>query len=416
MFEKGSLVPKFQVWGRWIRYGALGVAGALLLGCTPRHEDALSPDAFASSEGLEQVAGDLFNDPDRMRRMRRLVSLLEQLPVSRFPEVVDLIEDRVVIPRQEDLGLVMHAWARADPEAAFAQSLEWHERRVPWTKPLPYEAVAEVVFVWSQDPSADFGGAVADAPADLRPALVVAAVRGLAWSGQIPRATDLIRAEHEGFSQQLVVVLVQRLVEGEGVDEAIAWAEAVDGPLRVHAFRQTAGVVARRDPEKAVAWAEAHRDAPYAVGMPRVLAQEWARRSDPRVVMDWIETLPDEDERRIAATWVFQDWHRRDSVVAMEWVQARTPLAIMYRPVLAKHTRKLLADEGPGEAIGWVEGIADADRQRDTRLALATIWLKSDPEAAQEWIREMGLEEAVAEAAVLREKRKKARASSAGAS
>jgi hypothetical protein len=131
--------------------------------------------------------------------------------------------------------------------------------------------------------------------------------------------------------------------------------------------------------------------------MTRMVATEWAKREPPVRVLEWIDTVPDEGERRDAATWVFQNWHRRDSTAAMQWLQARSPLEIMYRPVLSMHVRTLLQQD-PNQAIAWAGGIADPERRRDTQVVLAQAWLAQDPEAAQEWIEEAGLEQPVADA------------------
>ena len=130
---------------------------------------------------------------------------------------------------------------------------------------------------------------------------------------------------------------------------------------------------------------------PHAVGMARMLAQEWARRTEPTVVLAWTDGLADDSERRDATTWVFQDWRLRDEAAAMQWLQVREPMEPMFRPVLAAHMRRLLTQD-PALAIAWVGGIVDLSRRRDAERALARVWLERDAEAATEWIRDAGIE------------------------
>ena len=80
-------------------------------------------------------------------------------------------------PRLEDLGLIMHAWARVDPESALAQGVAWRRSGVKWMAGAPDHAVNEVVYVWAQDPGADVQRAVADLPSALRGGATVAMIR-----------------------------------------------------------------------------------------------------------------------------------------------------------------------------------------------------------------------------------------------
>jgi hypothetical protein len=188
----------------WLVLGMLGLALGSGGCAQERDERALRADQIATQEGLARVAGEVLDDPDRLQRMERLSGLLELLPGDRYGELSALIESRAVIPRQEDIGLIMHAWARRDPKAAFAQGLDWKLREMPWTEPIPDHAVSEVIYAWSQDAGADVEAAIADVPQDLQPLLKVAMIRGWTESGQEMRATNAIANEQSGFGQLLV--------------------------------------------------------------------------------------------------------------------------------------------------------------------------------------------------------------------
>ena len=180
------------------------------------------------------------------------------------------------------------------------------------------------------------------------------------------KATRHIMDESQGFEQQLATVLAARLAEDQGVEAAIGWAESVPGELRVHAFRRTAGVVARVDAQRAAAWAHANSGQPHGAGMARMVGVEWARRAAVEEVLAWIDTLPSEAERRDAATTVFRNWHRQAPEAAMSWLQKRNPLERMYRTVIGIHLTQLLKID-PGQAIRWTEGLADPARRDDAK-------------------------------------------------
>jgi len=387
----------------------IGLASALLsstLVACPA-QDPFGPIDISTAAALKRVAMQRIDDPDRVRRMQRLVSLLDALPDARYDELAGLVEAMPTSPRQEDVGLIMHAWARRDPEAAFAQALDWRARRSSWTPPIPDHLVSEVVYVWAQDASTDdVEAALADAPADLLQLLNVSIVRGLGESGQIARATRLIGREPTVFGKVLLLVLAERLVADQGVESTIAWAESISGPLRPAALRNTVGVVARVDPARAAEWTIENLGRREAAGMARTMGAEWARRVPPGQVLEWAETLPDEGVRRDAAIWVYRRWHRRDGDDALDWLRRREPLDAIYQPILAEHARSL-HDRDPGSAHLWIKEIADADRRRATELALAFYWLSLDEQAARAWIKEAGLVEAVELAAERNETRAK---------
>ena len=130
--------------------------------------DAVHASQIATPEDLSEVTSDVLNDPDRIRRMQRLSGLLEILPAGRFPELAMAVASRAIPPRQEDLGLLMHAWARVAPETALDQALDWKRSGVTWMEPTANHAVNEVIYVWAQTPSDDVDRAASQLPVALQ--------------------------------------------------------------------------------------------------------------------------------------------------------------------------------------------------------------------------------------------------------
>ena len=380
---------------------------SLLFGCGGEPESTVTSEEIRTPDALERVAGDLLDDRDRLRRTPRLISLLEALPVERYPELVRIVESRAMKPRHEEVLLIMHVWAQRDPDAAYAQVLLWNKTHRKWSDPIRDHAAAEVLYVWSQDAGADVEAVLADAPEDLRSSLWTGVVRGWAESGQIGRATRFVGDHAQGPGQLLVTVLAERLVQYQGIDGAIAWAESLpESRLRTHAFRRTAEVVARVDPQRATAWVEEHLGERYAAGMARRVARMWARREAPPAALAWAGSIAEAQERKDALGWTFREWVGHDSDAAMAWVQQQVSLDPLFATFLWPHIQTLIRRD-PATAVEWVRGFADEERVRQLEVRLAHLWLAHDREAAEAWIRESDLEEAVA--AVCRATRQEAR-------
>lgn len=384
----------------------------MLTACSDGSRDGNVASLVTGSEGdWPRRVAELLVEPNRLARMKDLTALLEALPADRYPELARALEMLPVVPRVEDVGLVLHAWARLDPEAAYAQALEWRRRKIQWADPIPNYLVAEVVFVWAQDPFAQVEEFLVDVPGSLQGMLQGPLLRGWAESGQTKRATNFLKSQTEagGTSQVLVTLFAGRLVHREGAEAAIEWAESLEeSKLRTFAFRRTAEVIARVDPERATAWVEKHLGQPYAWGMARRVARSWVRRGEGARALEWIDGIELGDERESATQWSYEAWVMLDRDEAMVWAQNRATFPPSLRRHLWPHMRALVK-RNPEEAVAWIRGFADQETQPALELGLAHMWLQEDREAAEVWIRDEGLEEAVAASAAQRAKAREER-------
>ena len=415
------------------RRGVIGLLSLLLcLGCSQGGEDRATEPASASQAergALGEASGrgavdPVFSSPsdelrnillelDRAKRMTRLAAFLSTLSADQFPALARFIERRPMIPAQEDIGLFVHVWTRADAEAAFETALDWRRREMGWTETIPNHVVSEAVYVRAMiDPDAA-KAAISTLPPELSNTLRVAYVRGLAASGKLDRAFAEVAPGRGPMGQALLGLIAERIVEERGLEAGIEWAQSIEGDAKKRLFRIVGGVAARVDADRAREWVAASVAEPHAAGMLEYVADSLAKYEDPADVIAWVDGFEQERERKRASNAVFLAWHRRDSQAAANWARERVPLEDTFVPSLVT-TAIARYQEMPWLATEWIEGIQDPEGRRATRVALALRWRRDDPESANQWIDEVGIREDVDQAAKRREaraaERKKAKA------
>jgi hypothetical protein len=238
------------------------------------------------------------------------------------------------------------------------------------------------------------------------PALIV----GVAESGD-PEVWRYLARMGVGFErEQATVALLRQQMLTEGVEATIRTIDELsDEPpfpvFKSQSLRTAVGILARSDPVAASAIVQAHRDHEAADNLLRRLIVNWVTQ-DGHAAMAWLLKEPDTKNRQQVMHEAYRRWIMRDRAAALAWMAGIEDytgvesITDIYATALARSDLK--------EAIAWAEALEDEAAQREALLDIGEVWRYRDPEAADEWLREVELHDALMEK--LGPRRRKARA------
>ena len=364
-------------------------------------------DAFAGSGGSAPSFEEILAIPDLRERTRALVAFFDRTDPERAPELRDLLTDLTSDAHVDETVEALFAewWASGDPVAAYTSAVNprWKDRH-PWMR--------EVMRAWTQEDPV----LAADAVLELPPGPVqgrLEAARAVvdAWLEleEMPDPTPLFLVLNElepmargGALEHVVGTLVER----EGVEASLDFVRGLPrssvmdgaGGITNELFARTAVVLMERDPALAIAWAEEHVGSPWGVGVQKHLAYYWGIR-DGAAAIEWAISLPDEPSRPAVVKRAWVSFSRKHTDAARSWLHARAPSEAL-RGIYREHLRHLGANE-PELALELANRAEDEGLRMEMRAAAARGWMKSDPDAAFEWLAGADLPEEL-EARVLR--------------
>jgi hypothetical protein len=350
----------------------------------------LAPDAVpalrTAGDPETQLLG-VLQVPATDERESRLVGYFSERP----PEDLEAVRSALRKARYDTdpTGYLLLAdwWARFDPEAAFADADDWplHDRHL---------GPAAVIEAWARR---DARGASATVDAirneERRDRCLQGLIAGWQDSGQ-----DGLVAYMEGlpqglFQQRALEVFMARLVTREGIEAALAFAEAQrsDDRFQLQVNRRVVTAVAAHDPVRAAKWSEAHADGSTGDGVLRRAGAAWAFQ-DPQEAMTWAAGLRDLAGRDEAVRETFRIWLGRDRPGALAWAREQPDdgrLAGAW-PLIAVATTR---EEGPEQGLRWLARIDDEEQRLQATGALVRMWVRTDRDAALAWLAEAEIPE-----------------------
>jgi hypothetical protein len=192
-------------------------------------------------------------------------------------------------------------------------------------------------------------------------------------------------------------VVVYHLVARGGADAALREIEQLAEAPPLGAFKQTllhtaVGLVARIDPERAVAVVEAHRDDPKHGSLMRRVAVNWVTQDGP-AALAWLRSQPPDARRGQVMREVYRRWVVRDRPAALVWMADQVDRGDL-GTILDIHATAL-ARQDPLAAIDWARGIEDPAIRREALLDVAEVWRHESPEEANAWIGQVGLHDTI---------------------
>jgi hypothetical protein len=387
----------------------LGAIGLTACDAPTPPQSAVSPpletEAKAVPPGVvDVIREDLFDicrDQDPYSTARRLGTLLAAAGPEAVPAVVQTLENLKLDLRGTEVELLVWFWATHEPKEAAL----WAKKKAPvgyrdaavysalrvWARADPQTAVA-VAWPWTED-------------LGLEIIVPIGLVRGWYAAGNPPELREWIQTLPLGIpGQRAIAAYIRVLIEQEGSQAAIAWAESLpdvkDESLKLAVFRRVVDALALLDVDAAMRWCETQCDGDYGSNMRSVIARNWARRDAP-ASLAWLSTAPEGYDRNLAVRVVWAQWSRADEKAAMAWVAAQAkngeePPAWI-KPVYPVYARLLMA-ETPVEGIRWAMKIENEKERDGVLVSLARLWRRSDEAAVEEWLRQSVLPEEAREA------------------
>ena len=282
---------------------------------------------------------------------------------------------------QDELRLFMAAWARFDPEAAFARSLTWpdHTRS---------KGAAAAIYGWAlYDPLGAREAAMEVTDSSLKALLLDRIVAAWAHGEDREGVTRYIAGLPDSPSRDRLTAILIREILSDGHLAVIEWAEALPSAhgedFAPIAFRRAAGILAQDDHVIAKEFAEKNLDAPWGEGAPAAVARRWVH-SDPAAALDWARSLPEGSARDQAINTAFVQWEKNYPAAAEHWLEQAGQSPELDSPRFALLRRRAMTS--PPEALVLADLISDrAMKERGQVLALGQ-WFKSDREAAMHWL------------------------------
>jgi hypothetical protein len=357
---------------------ALGYYAALptVLRAPANHSDVVSAAgaALAKPSPLECAAG--------------LAPILASLDARELEAVVGAFEATFTSggPDPSAMEMLAAAWSKIDPAGAL-------ERIQGWTLYWQKVAMPPLIRGWARRDLVSARAAVETIDAKLRNSVSTAVILGWDESGD-PGFWDAYIAGLP-FGRTAAPDLIRRIGAREGIEALLRRVdgvpEAAAGGIRPQLLRQAVAFAAQSDPERAAAFAEAHRES--APELEGIVATQWAEGDGTRAA-EWALARPSGPVREQVLRSAFGSWARSDPSAALEWAE-RQPDEV--RGAFLDSYATALADTEPQRALEVSAAIADATRRRQIQEQLAQSWLAKQPEIASSWLEEHELGDLVGE-------------------
>ena len=349
----------------------------------------LAPDSGGTSQDSADLTEALAEE-NLLLRTGMLVTSLEGLNPESLEDYLAALHERRVGVSNEELRVVMLAWARFDAPGAFewamAQDSDWSAR-------LQKAAAYAWGFV---DPHAA-SAALASLPESgaKKSPLKVELMAGWRVNGDVAGMTAELIAMPLGRDRENMTTALLAQVGKKGPEAVIAWADAIPvdanaGYKRV-AFNRAAGVVAKADPEQAARWYETHRGNDYTEEALGVIARRSIDHHDPEVLFAWLGAMPPlpgnayDSEQAHALAQAMKWWLRRDPKAAQAWANGFEEIPAIYDPALASLVQFHLKQNLPF-AVEWAMRIQNEKLRSESLVKAARRWYRRKPEEAGEWL------------------------------
>jgi len=353
-----------------------------------------APDRGGS--GSDPSFDEAFAEIDPLRRAYLISSAPQDLDAERLPELLQALADRRMGIVNEEVRLVMIAWARFEAAGTF----EWAEQGPKnWRLVLTDQAM----YAWAYH---DGPGALRklesiEDPAEklrLRSALVDGWMRSEDKLGATEYIANFPELKRRG---RLFFLLAGEILMAKGEEGAMRWVEALpdDAPnqVKLGLFHHVAMMVASEDPVAAAEWFYANRTQSFTEGALSGIARRWVQHHDRPPAFEWLLALDSDElragERDDAIKDGFRSWMQIDPDAAQAWLLAQLPNPAL--DVAVAEAGRRLTPTDPDKAMEWALRLLDDDERRAQLIRAGKRWREKDPEAFSEWLKQNRLPEDV---------------------
>jgi len=310
---------------------------------------------------------------DPVMRANAFSTALQNLTEENLPEVLEAFD---TLPkgftRYNELRMLLHAWAKMDPEAAieYASNLSRQERRFGKMTALSSWASAdsEAALAWAENDAGE---------RDNNP-YMPAIVAGTAEQ-DLGKATDLLFDMSYGSNRgQALRMLISHNIQQGGTDRLVRWADSIptdrDPKLVEGISSMVASQMADYDLEAAADWVKnlgEERGRERAISS---MVREMADESHDSA-KEWLSSLPEKDQYSAMPDFI-RRWAHDDATAAGEYLN-QFPASEELDPAISSYVRSIRRED-PEAAKEWANSIVNEETRNQ---AIAGI---ENPESRQE--------------------------------
>ena len=312
---------------------------------------------------------------DPVERAKGFLALIETLEADEFLDVVaDFRALGITEQRMSEYGMLLHAWAKADPEGALGYAMK--------NTGTPFARQA-IMTSWStDDPEAAIAFARANHEGEGANPLLVGIIRGIA-PADLSRATGLLQdlpySRERGDALQSILPFVME----NGVDIALTWTAGIaDAQLKSGAITYIMRDLADSEPMRAAELLITLGDNDAAVRVADDVAGSLAR-VDLEEAKNWSAGL-DDDLRAEAVEGIIGHYASQDPVAASEWLGSLAGTTNLDSAIRQFAWRS--QGSQPELAADWIGQIQSPERRNEMYNSVLSRWLRSDPTSAEQWI------------------------------
>jgi len=338
--------------------------------------------AMTGSRRLERLES-IVRDENPLERGQALLAYINQLGPGEFEEAVSHFRSLgLTESRLGEYGLLLSAWAKADPYGALAYATENTSGRF---------ATDTILTTWaSLDPLAAVQWAQGQHSGDGANPHMTGVIRGIAASDP-ELATRLITAMPRSRERGAALDAMIPHLLTQGVDATRAWiANLNDESLRSGAMSRVAERFAANDPAGTVSWLLQGANEATERSMDNVY-RVWTNNDSAAAVAS-LAGLPAGDVRANAMRGVVSSVTRSDPQMAIS-------LMNRYNNDLTDRVVGTFVwranDVDPAAAAGQISRIQDEGYQSHMYRRMLGNWLDRDPSSAATWIRSNPLPDSV---------------------
>jgi hypothetical protein len=310
---------------------------------------------------------------DPVERAKGFLALIETLEADEFLDVVaDFRALGITEQRMSEYGMLLHAWAKADPKGALGYAMKHtgtpFARQAIMTSWSTDDPDAAIAFVKHQSEGAN--------------PLLVGIIRGIA-PADLSRATGLLQelpySRERGDALQGILPFVME----NGADLALNWAAGLADPqLKSGALTYIMSDLADSEPMRAAELLITLGDNDAAVRVADDVAGSLAR-VDLEQAKNWSAGL-DDDLRAEAVEGIIGHYASQDPVAASGWLGSLAGTINLDSAIRQFAWRS--QGSQPELAADWIGQIQSPERRNEMYNSVLSRWLRSDPTSAEHWI------------------------------
>jgi len=284
--------------------------------------------ALANEEDAYQRFSNAFTITDSLERIEVVDRLVRRLTPETLPGAIRALEDDLEDVYNNDLRMVMWYWAKEDPRGMLQTMQTWPEVRAQRM------AAGEAIYWILKKEGFDAARAVFDQlPNHQRDPALAHLVLAYLESGETPHLIALIESyqmrEERDFAAGIVV---GQILKANGPEALAKWVESLpEGPgttddLKPVAFRAAQSELMRRDQfEFLEGWLDRIEGQSWADGGGRRTIGIHLAKRDPMRAIAWAEALPVEKGRDEVLSETLRAYASYDRVGAAQWMLGRKP-------------------------------------------------------------------------------------------